>query len=481
MRTVTLAMVTALWACGESNEAPRVIGAIADQDLFVGVSVLIGLDSIFEDPEGDRLLYAATSSAAEMTELTGAALRVTGTDKGTATVTVSATDPEGASAETSFNVTVANRPPEAVGSIADQEMHRNESVSIDLDSIFDDPDGDALEYEATATTGLAMTEVAGSVLTVSVVELGTDQVAVSASDPEGEMAHVSFEVTVSNRDPEAARTIGSQDMIVGRPKNVGDMKYYFRDPDGDELAFAVLSSDTSILHAFMADDDTLKLVGAALGQVTVMVTATDGIGEASQAFAASVNPWRDDFDRNEIGGNWQLQQEDGNASIVDGWLRTELDGVQYWLKSSPVKLVNGWTIATSFKTDEEDSGACTTVKATFDHDRFNLWDLLIDWNSDKYQIYMDDDEFGSFYIWGDEFKGDPGAVVEMNWWLEGDSMHMSFDGDTVASFDPTEESRLWPDDELLPMSLDGVGLGVFECWDATGVAEFDWVEIRVKK
>ncbi len=88
MRIVTLAMVTALWACGESNEAPRVVGTIAD--LFVGVSALIDLDSIFEDPDGDRLLYDATFSVAEMTELTGAALRVTGTDKGTATVTVSA-------------------------------------------------------------------------------------------------------------------------------------------------------------------------------------------------------------------------------------------------------------------------------------------------------------------------------------------------------------------------------------------------------
>lgn len=486
MRTITLAIVTALWACGESNEPPAVIGTIADQELFLGVSVLIDLDSIFEDPDGDTRQYDAMSSATvAMTELTGSNLRVAGAEKGTATVTVSATDPEGASAQTSFDVTVPNRPPETVGSIADQEMHRDQSVTIDLDSVFHDLDGDALEYEATAVTGIAMTEVMESVLTVSVEELGMDQVAVSASDPEGDMAHTSFEVTVSNRDPEVTRTIGRQTLVVGTQQDVGNMNFHFRDPDGDDLTFSVLSSDTSILHAFMSDDDSLELVGVAVGTAMVTVTATDGMGEASQEFAAAVRAplsWRDDFDRDEIGRDWEEQQDDGDASIVDEWLRTELDGAEYWRKASPFELENGWTILTSFTSKDGDIDACTMIRATLDHERFSSWQMDIDWDFEEWIIYMNDDLTGDWLeLWGEDFEYEPGSVVELGWWLEGDSMHVSLDGETVASFDPVDDGDDWPDNDLLPMSFNGVGLGVIGCSDETGAAEFDWVEVREKR
>lgn len=486
MRTVTLAMVVALWACGESNEPPTVIGTIADQELFLGASVLIDLDSIFDDPEDDAPMYAATSSAAvAMTELAGSDLRVTGREKGTATVTVSATDAEGASAETSFDVTVPNRPPETVGSIPDQEMHRNETVMIELNMVFDDPDGDALEYEATTATGVAMTEVTGTVLSVSVEALGMDQVAVSASDPEGEMAHTSFEVIVSNREPEVTRTIQTQNLIVGAMKDVGDMNDYFRDGDGDDLTFSVLSSDTSILHAFISVEEILGLRGASVGTVTVTVTATDGMGEASQEFAASARAplsWRDDFDRDEIGRDWEEQQDDGDASIVDDWLRTELDGGEYWIKASPFELENGWTILTSFTSGDGDTDACSMIRATLEHGRFSSWQMDVDWDYNEWTIYMNDDPTaGWLRLWREDFEYEPGSVVEMGWWLEGDSMHVSLDGDTVASFDPVEDGAQWPDNTLLPTSFNGVGLGVIACSDETGAAEFDWVEVREKR
>lgn len=94
-------------------------------------------------------------------------------------------------------VPVPNEPPVVIGSLADQELYIDESVAIDLDSVFADPEMDTLIYGVNHAEG-----VVGSLLT-SRAELdiwaerqGVVDVVVQASDSAGNTTELEFRVTV---------------------------------------------------------------------------------------------------------------------------------------------------------------------------------------------------------------------------------------------------------------------------------------------
>ena len=103
------------------NRAPAAVGAIADQDVYVDSVVVVDVAEYFADPDGDALEHSASASDTTRVAVTVAQsmVTVTGLAVGSATVTVTAVDPGGLSAEQSFGVTVPNRAPGAVGMIAD--------------------------------------------------------------------------------------------------------------------------------------------------------------------------------------------------------------------------------------------------------------------------------------------------------------------------------------------------------------------------
>ena len=99
-----------------TNFAPTPIGAITDLTLDVGGGASIVLSSYFSDLDGDILDYTATSSD---TNIVTASISTTHTSKvnivtvaaGTATVTVTATDPHGDTANQTFKVTAIEQTP----------------------------------------------------------------------------------------------------------------------------------------------------------------------------------------------------------------------------------------------------------------------------------------------------------------------------------------------------------------------------------
>jgi len=89
------------------NAAPRLAEELPDLQLDVGETRTVDLDAAFEDPNGDRLRYAASSDGAAVSvRATASAVRVRGVRPGEATVSVAATDPEGLSATATFDVAV---------------------------------------------------------------------------------------------------------------------------------------------------------------------------------------------------------------------------------------------------------------------------------------------------------------------------------------------------------------------------------------
>ena len=89
------------------NAPPRLAEELPDLELDVGETRTVDLDAAFEDPNGDRLRYSASSDGGAVSvRATASAVRVRGVRPGEATISVTATDPEGLSATATFDVAV---------------------------------------------------------------------------------------------------------------------------------------------------------------------------------------------------------------------------------------------------------------------------------------------------------------------------------------------------------------------------------------
>ena len=131
--------------------------------------------------------------------VSGSDVTVTGEAPGSATITVTATDPGGLSAIQTFEVTVtsANRAPAASAAIPDQSVEEGTQAAVNVAGAFSDPDGDALRYEAASdASSVATASVSGSDVTVTGEAPGSATITVTATDPGGLSAIQTFEVTV---------------------------------------------------------------------------------------------------------------------------------------------------------------------------------------------------------------------------------------------------------------------------------------------
>ena len=272
------------------NRAPVAVGTIADREVMVGDSATVDVSGHFSEPDGQGLSYAATVSDSAVADVSvaGAVVTIVATAKGEVTVTVTATDPGGLAAMQSFRVTVPNRPPMAVDTIPGDTIQVGGSITVDLSSYFDDPDGDTLTYAATSSLpGVAGVSVSGSTLTVTALAKGEAVVTVTATDTEGLAANQEFTVTVPNRAPMAVDTIPAQMLFRGEMATL-DLTPYFIDPDGDSLAYSAATSDAAVVTV-STSGGSATVNAVAQGEATVTITAvdTEGLG-ATQAFAVTV-------------------------------------------------------------------------------------------------------------------------------------------------------------------------------------------------
>ena len=302
-RVRVLAAAAVVWvaACGDGepdvmgpapvpNRAPEAVGTIPARTLPVGEAATVDVSAHFRDPDGDVLSYTATSSNADFVgvSLSGSAATVTAAARGVATITVTARDPQGLAAQQSFEVTVPNQAPAAGDAIPAQTLFVGETATVDASAHFGDPDGDALTYAAVSSSpDVAAVTVSGASLTIQAIGAGVATVTVSASDPDGAGAEQRFEVTVPNREPEAVGTLPPQTIAVGETESVL-VSSHFRDPDGDALTYAAVSSNGEVATV-SASGDSVAVTAHAKGLATITVTARDGEGlAAEQRFEVTV-------------------------------------------------------------------------------------------------------------------------------------------------------------------------------------------------
>ena len=267
------------------NRPPVAEGAIPAQTVAVGDTITMNMSPYFSDPDGDALAHEAATSDTSVAKVTvsDSTVTITAVASGEATVTVTATDTEGLAAIQEFGVTVPNRSPEATGAIPAQTVIAGDSFTLDMTPYFNDPDGDALDFEAASSVArVASAAVSGGRIAVRGVARGTATVTITARDPGGLAATQGFRVTVArrrvdkpktNRAPTVVSTIGPQTIEIG-----GSISFrpeaHFSDPDEDELDFEATGSDAGVATA-TASGSIVVVRAVDLGTATVTITARD--------------------------------------------------------------------------------------------------------------------------------------------------------------------------------------------------------------
>ena len=130
--SVMTAVAARMAGCGEPR-SPVAAESMPDLTVEVGSTESVDLVGYFSDPDGDTLMYTASSSNTSIAKVSvsGATAQVTAVAAGNATVTVTASDPGGLSANQAFTVTVPNRAPVAGEPIEDIEVVVGEAAQVD--------------------------------------------------------------------------------------------------------------------------------------------------------------------------------------------------------------------------------------------------------------------------------------------------------------------------------------------------------------
>ncbi len=281
----------------EVNRPPMPAGTLSALSLRVADgAVSVDVSGAFENPDGDGLTYEASSSNESVATATasGSTVTVTPVSGGTSTVTVTATDEGGLSATQTFVATVANRSPEAVGTLSTLSLRvPGGAETVEVSVAFRDPDGDDLTYGASSSAvAVATATASGSTVSVTPVSGGTATVTVTATDADGSntSAIQRFEVTVANRSPEAVGSLAALTRRVADGAATVAVAAAFRDPDGDTLTYGAESSATAVARA-SASGTAVTVTPVSDGTATVTVTATDRSGSntsAEQRFEVTV-------------------------------------------------------------------------------------------------------------------------------------------------------------------------------------------------
>ena len=252
------------------NRAPVV--SIPDGVVKEGETFRLYLRAFASDPDGDEVTFEVSEGPGSIED--GNYIFTPDFDsEGNHEVELLATDIEGAESIGKFTVTVenVNRPPVKILPSLSTTIMESFTLSLDLETLFTDPDGDQLSYEV---------EGFGSILNNSYScspgygDQGEKAATVTASDPSGlsESMLIKIDVRDKNRDPELSVSDMSTSIREGFTLKF-DLSTLFSDPDGDELVFDI-TGPGEIENGFYSYSPDYSEAG----EKSVVISATDSKG-----------------------------------------------------------------------------------------------------------------------------------------------------------------------------------------------------------
>ena len=283
------------------NEAPTAVGTISPVTIDRFESDMAGdinLADHFTDPDRDPLMYEATSddNMIAMAVVDDSTLKITAKAVGAATITVTASDSVNADrAKQMVKVTVIysgrNEEPHphpiASGVPAQTVRVGGDPEEIDLNAYFRDPDGDTIYYKLVEYGDNMMAAIEGSMLTITAVAVGDDQIIIDATDkkslPVRERIYVDIKPVLNKPPMEVPGT--SRDvvlMVEGVSKTI-DLSRYFTDPENDPLTYGAESSNEDVATEMVVGSMLTITPHDVVGSATVTVTASDNMSNDGDA------------------------------------------------------------------------------------------------------------------------------------------------------------------------------------------------------
>lgn len=301
-----------------TNDSPTVGTALQDQetDEDTAWSFVVPAGTFVDADAGDSLTYSVTladgSPLPSWLAFDGETRTFSGTplngDVGSLSLKVTSTDSQGASASSTFTLTVVNTndAPVVAAALENQQAGEDSVWTFTVPAgTFGDPDaGDSLTYSATLANGDLLPSwlafdaqtrtFSGTPLNAHV---GNLSLKVTASDGSAASASSTFVLTVANSNdaPVVVSSIGNQEAAEDAAWSFVVSEGAFGDVDsGDTLTYsATLESGAALPGWLSFDAQTRTFSGTPsntdVGGFTVKVTATDAAGaSASSSFALAV-------------------------------------------------------------------------------------------------------------------------------------------------------------------------------------------------
>ena len=301
---------------------PVVLEELPLDTVSAGDTALWVLSEYFSDPDGDQLTYGAESSDRTIAQvaLWTDTLIVRGRSGGTATVTVTATDPSGLSATSKMEVVVqGGRPPVVLKEILPGMTMPKRIVFRQLRNHFSDPDGEPLTYSATVSDSTVASVFANNFVTVTGVSAGRVTVTVTATDPGGLSATAKWDVRVIDQvlpfrdDFDSVASLENWEVQEFTTAGIDNGKLRLTNTDGKYWAY--------VRRPFWATDWT---VTARMGNVTrgswVQLVIQTGVPRGEGPFYYLFQVGRDLS--NSLKGNWRIIRRNRLGEyyyIAHGW------------------------------------------------------------------------------------------------------------------------------------------------------------------
>ena len=276
------------------NVEPVVQQPLADRSMDRRIPITVELADVFHDADGDIESIVASLEADGIVNLAPIAnnlLTVTALAVGETTVTLTASDANNTSVQDDFKVTVVNVDPVVVAPLGNQTMTRVADKTVDIGSVFSDPD--AHDEELTFTVQVADETVVAAMLSNASLLLrgltvGETQVTLVATDADAGQVESTFVVSVENNAPTVARQLDPIVLAVGGQPVSRELGGLFAD-DGDPLTYVIELTDGGIVEASLAATNA-SFAPISRGTTTVTIHATDPHGgSVSVSTAAKVD------------------------------------------------------------------------------------------------------------------------------------------------------------------------------------------------
>ncbi|MGL1887363.1 MAG: YHYH protein [Reichenbachiella sp.] len=258
-------------------------------------------------------------------------------------------------------------------------------VEISVANTFKDEDDDVLSYDVSSSDeGVATVSVSGSSITIVEEGPGSTTITVVADDGNEGTVSDMFVVTISaeevNNAPTVKTPIDDVALDQGFVSSSIDIANTFADIDGDDLSYAVSSSDVEVIRVEVKG---LKIIltEVGIGTANVEVIANDGNeGVVSELFVVTVSA-------EEVNNAPTVETPIDGFEIVEGFSSSTIDisstfsdidgdDLTYDVSSSDMNVLTATVSGTTITLTEVGIGTANVTVNAYDNDQASVSDVF---------------------------------------------------------------------------------------------------------